>query len=444
MAVSGININSGLGTGLDIGATVDALIQAQSGPLTQLQNEQQNLQIERTTVSSFASLLSNLKTAVDNLRDAGGAFDGVAATSSNSGVATVSADATAQPGKHTLLVNNLASGSAYYTAEQTSPTAALAQGSFQLQIGAVPAQTITVDSSNNTLAGIATTINGLGLGVQASVLQDANGARLSISSTGTGAGSNINISADSVGLGFTKSSTGADASYSVDGVPLASASNTVTGVLQGLTFNLASLGSAAIAVSPDTAGAQNALGNFVSAYNSLTQSINSQFAVNPATGQAGVLSGDVNVRQLQQEMLSDASINGAGSSFNTLRSIGVEMQNDGTLQINQPVLTSALNGNFGALKTMFQSTGGYGQQLGSDLVQATDPTVGLLGSDGSGLDNQITSIAAQIKTFNDYLNSQRTALTQTYTNISVMLQQEPAQLAQIQSLLGSNTTTTTK
>jgi len=67
---------------------------------------------------------------------------------------------------------------------------------------------------------------------------------------------------------------------------VSSASNTVTGVLSGVTLNLlsASPGSPiALNVSANTASATQAVNSFVSAYNSLITSINQQFTYDPAS-----------------------------------------------------------------------------------------------------------------------------------------------------------------
>ncbi len=442
MSVSGINVSTGLGNGLDVTSTVDLLIQGASGPLSLMQNQQQLLQAEGSTISSLASILSDIQTKANSLSDISGALSGMTTTSSNPSVVTASADTTAQAGKHTLIVTSLATGSSSYTKEETSATATLGAGSFSIQIGPGSPTPIIVPAGSDTLSGIAGIVNGMNLGIQATVVQDSGGARLALAGTSTGANTDFTISNDTIGLGWTKSSTGSDASFSVDGVPLKSATNNAANVLPGVTFTLLSAApgqSISISVAPDTQATQNALQNFVSSYNSLTKSINAQFSVDSTTEKAGILSGDISLRQVQQQMLSEVAMSGSGSSFATLRDIGLEMQDDGTLKINQSTLTDALTNHFTDVKSMFQGTGGYGQKLNADLTQLNDPAVGLLNADNNGINSQLKNVADQIQSFNDYLASQRTAWTAEYTKISVMMQQEPSQLAQIQSALGIKT-----
>ena len=79
------------------------------------------------------------------------------------------------------------------------------------------------DASAGTLNDLASYINGLGAGVTANVVNDSSGARLSIVSNSSGTANDITISGET-GLNFTRASTGADASLTVDGIPIDSAS----------------------------------------------------------------------------------------------------------------------------------------------------------------------------------------------------------------------------
>ena len=64
-------------------------------------------------------------------------------------------------------------------------------------------QTITLNSSNNTLAGLASAINSSGVGITASVLTDSSGSRLSLVSGTSGANGNIAVTANSIAAAAT-------------------------------------------------------------------------------------------------------------------------------------------------------------------------------------------------------------------------------------------------
>ena len=134
-----------------------------------------------------------MSTAVGDLSNTNGSINSLTATSSNSNLVTASADPTAGTGSHTIVVNSLATTSSYYTDPVASSSTAIGTGSFQITVGGNPAATVTVDSTNNTLSGLAAAINGQNLGVTASVVTDASGARLAIVSGTTGLAGNITV-----------------------------------------------------------------------------------------------------------------------------------------------------------------------------------------------------------------------------------------------------------
>ena len=236
-----------------------------------------------------------------------------------------------------------------------------------------------------------------------------------------------------------KGSDGADATLSVDGVPVTSASNTVSGVLQGITLQLnsaASGSSVQVDVEPDQQAATTAIQNFANTYNSLMKSVNAQFTFDTSTKSAGILSGDPYLRELQQRLLSEVATDTGTGQYTSLRSIGVQLQNDGTVQIDSSALSQALSSNFAAVRSAFQGSGGVGQSISSDLLNLTDPVTGLMNADLKSVADQQSTIADRIQTLNDYLTTQRKMLTDKYTQINVLMQEQTAQIAQVQAELG--------
>ena len=166
-------------------------------------------------------------------------------SSSNNDVVSATAANGTATGTHTVTVTNLATTSSDYSTSFSSGTTALPTGSFALQVGANASVTIPVDSSDrtDTLSGLATYINNQDLGVNASVITDSSGTRLALVSQTSGAAGQITVSNDTTGtngngMGFTDAVDGKDASLTVDGIPIDSASNTVTDAISGVTLTL--------------------------------------------------------------------------------------------------------------------------------------------------------------------------------------------------------------
>jgi flagellar hook-associated protein 2 len=280
-------------------------------------------------------------------------------------------------------------------------------------------------------------INEANYGVTANVVSDSLGSRLVLVSKTSGANGNLTVG--SPATSFTNAA-GVDAQLTVDGVPVDSSNNTVTGVIPGVTLSLGAAqpgSSVLISVQPDTAQASQAMQGFVTAFNAVMNSINQQYQLD-ANGNEGVLAGDSMLRTLQGQMLSmvSASVSGAGQYVN-LQSMGIEMQDDGTLQIDSTKLSQALSSNFADVQTFFQSAGGWGQIAGQQMLRQMDPVIGPVAADINGLKQSSQSLSDQISDFEVRMALVQQQLTAQYSNLNTLLQSYPLQMQQIASQLGS-------
>ncbi|NMG68281.1 flagellar filament capping protein FliD, partial [Azoarcus indigens] len=140
---------------------------------------------------------------------------------------------------------------------------------------------ITIDPSNNTLAGIRDAINNANVGVSASIVNDGSDSpyRLVLTSTAGGANSEMKIavsgdsalqsllSHDPAGTqNMTEVATGRNALVTVNGISVQSATNTLTDVVDGTSFTLAKTGSTNVTVGSDAGQASQSVLNFVKAY----------------------------------------------------------------------------------------------------------------------------------------------------------------------------------
>jgi flagellar hook-associated protein 2 len=260
-------------------------------------------------------------------------------------------------------------------------------------------------------------------------------------------GANGNLTVSSSASSFT-SAAGVDAQLNVDGVPVDSATNTVTGAIQGVTL---SLGSAdpntpvLITVEPDSNGAATALQSFVTAYNAVIGSINSQYTLD-SNGNEGVLAGDSMLETLQSEMLNmiSTSVSGVGNYVN-LQSMGIEMQNDGTLQIDSSTLSGALSSDYSDVQSFFQSTSpkGWGQIANTEMTQLTDPTLGPVAADINGLTQTNDDLTNQISNFQANMADVQQSLTTQYDNLDSLLLEYPLQMQEAAAQLASLPDSTT-
>ncbi|HLI62432.1 MAG TPA: flagellar filament capping protein FliD, partial [Terriglobales bacterium] len=194
-----------------------------------------------------------------------------------------------------------------------------------------------------------------------------------------------------------------------------------------------------ITVEPDTSGAATAIQNFVTAYNAVIGSINSQYTLN-SNGNEGVLAGDSMLETLQSQLLNmvSTSVSGVGNYVN-LQSLGIEMQNDGTLQIDSSTLSSALSSDYSDVQNFFQSTSpqGWGQLANTEMTQLTDPTLGPVAADINGLTQTNNDLSNQISDFEANMAVVQQQLTTQYDNLDTLLMQYPLQIQEAQAQLSS-------
>jgi len=381
----GISLNPSTilsGQGIDVNTLVSQIISEQSGQLAVWQGQQTTLATQEGLLEGEENNLTSLQTAVAALADPAGALAAQAATSSNSAVLTATAQTTAVTATHQIVVNSLATTGTLYT----NPIAAGADTSFlasgqtsgdvQLQVGGASGTTHNIaitQGSNDTLNTLASYINAQstanGWGVTASVVSDTSGSRLALFSQSSGSAGALSIVNNSnTTLNFETPVGGTNASLTIDGVPFSSSSNIVTGAIQGVTLNLLSQSPGnpvQLTVGPDTNQIATAVNNFVSAYNTVVSTINSQYVVDPTgTIPAPPLESDISLRSLQSSILADAAYAiGGNSGLVNLASLGINMNDDGTLSVGSnaagQTFADVLAANPTAVQSFFQNIHGF-------------------------------------------------------------------------------------
>jgi flagellar hook-associated protein 2 len=233
----------------------------------------------------------------------------------------------------------------------------------------------------------------------------------------------------------------------VDGIPIDSASNTVTGAVNGLTLNLVGAapgGQITVTVAPDSTQVSTAIATFVGAYNTAMGDVNTQYTVN-AANQEGPLASDSSVQILQDSLLSIAGYSGGGNGVSTLADLGITMNKDGTLSLDTATLTNAIQNNFSAVQNFMQgaSSNGFASFINNQLNTLTEPGTGAFTVDLQSINSENSDLQNQINNFQTYLNTQQTLLTAEYNQADITLQEIPQEEAQINAELGYPPTTST-
>ncbi len=445
------------GNGINVQSVVTAILAPGNAVVNQLQNQQTDLSTQAGLLAGYNNNLTSLAAAVVALANPTGPLASQSATSSQPSILTASAATTATPGTHQIEVGTLATTGTLYTNPLTDGntsflTSPATTGDIKLQVGGGSGTThdiVITQGSNDTLNTLASYINTQNWGVTANVVTDANGARLALYSQSTGTPGALAITNNTTALNFNTPAGGTNASLTIDGVPFSSSTNTVTGAIAGVTLNLASASpgtTVQLTLGPDTTQATNAINSFVSAYNALIGALNTQFTVDPTTNSEGPLGSDVALRSLQSSLLNDVSHSITGNSgLVNLAALGIDMNNDGTLTVNQvatdihPSLANVLATNPGAIQSFFHNASGTGfaENFNNDLANLTDLTNGILNVDIAGNKTQQHDLTTQITNLQDRLLAQQKQLTTLYAQVNATLEAYPSLLLEVTAEIGA-------
>lgn len=435
--------NLGVGSGLDLSTLLDNLTTAEQAPLTAIKQQQSSYQTKLSAYGQLQSMLGAFQGTANQLAKPS-FFNAATATSSNTGVLGATGSNTAAAGTYSVNVTQLAQAQSLVSNGQAKQDVAIGTGTIHIDSGAISGGTldtdplsatygkytgasfaanagssgfdITIDSSNNTLQGVRDAINKANAGVTASIINDGTGSpyRLVLTSNNTGATNSMRIkvtSSDGTSAlsdlvatdvqgsqNMRQTVTAQDAKLTVNNIAIQSASNQVSGAVQGVTMSLSQTGTSNVVVQRDTTAIQNGVQAFVTAYNNLQKAAASLSAYDPSTQQGSPLTGDTVLRVIQSQIRGVLNTPQAGSGSNaitTLSQVGVSFQLDGTLSLDTSKLTSALNANPSGVAALFgndDGKSGYGNQLGTTITGLTS-SKGALTAATDGINRTLKNLA---------------------------------------------------
>lgn len=415
------------GQGFDVASTVSQIVANLQGAETPYKTQLTALQAQDTAISSLGGLLSTLYSDLQALTDPAGALASKQGSSSDTNsLALIAATSQAVAGSHSITVGQLAQNATAYSAP--IPAADALAGSITLQIAGQAAKTIAVGSQNATLSGLAAAINQAGAGVSATVISDASGARLSLISQTSGAAGNITVDStqlqdatNGAQLSFTAGQQAQDAKLVVDGIPISSSTNTVSNVIPGVTFQLLNATSSPLQVqiANDTGTATSSIATFAKNYNAVVAASNQQEGKD-SSGNAEPLFGNPLISSIQQQLSFGLSVQ-QSTDIRTISDLGLQVNRDGTLTVNNDTLTQALTSQFADVQNLFQSAGSFGMIMMAAVNHSgsSDPFGTLhqaMQSNSrveSSLNDSVATLEASITTRKTQLTAQLNAANQT-------------------------------
>jgi len=412
--------STGIGSGIDINGIVSQLITAEGKPqFNAITNQQTTTQTRLSALGTLKSALSTFQTAMQQLKN-GNLFKTVQAVSANTAIFTVTAGAGAVVGTHRVEVTQLAKSQQSITTTEYANSAASvitgAGGVLNFSYAAGSAKTafsVTIGTTNNTLAGVRDAINRAAgnngvtasiINVNSTVTPGTTISKLVLTSKDTGGANGFSVAVTGGDVGLNKLNTTTLANYStvaatdamikVDGLAATRSTNIITDVLQGVTLNLqsAAVGTVVnLGVTLDTAVINKTITDFVTAYNNLHTTTKGLGQYSGTSGASnGPLVGDSTLRHISHRLRQDASnpVTSATSSYNSLAMIGITIDKNGVMALDSAKFNKALTSNPAAVSDVFSSANGVATRLDARLTQYLQS--------GGALDTQQTSLGKKL------------------------------------------------
>lgn len=429
MASSTIN---GLGSGLDISGIVKALASAEKAPKqTQINNQTTTATTSLSAIGSVKSALETFRAAVAKLNTAS-SFSGLASSSSDEAIAKIKLGDGAASGNYALEVTQLATASKIST-QIYEKTSTIVNDSGE-------SQTLTINQGNAThsvnIAAGATlqqardTINDQlqSKGITANIVTDASGSRLIFSSTKMGEGTELTLGGDaSMAQGVSTVATPQNAKYTLDGLALESASNTVTGAISGVDITLVKEGKSNLAVTSNSDTLKTSVKSFVTAYNALMTTINTQTKVTTgadgaATGSAA-LTGDATMRSLVNSVRNEISHSVGATGLRTLSQLGINtVQKTGLLEFNDTKWDAAVKTYGADINNLFTGKDGLLTRM-TNVTEEYTKAGGILASRQTSLTNQLKELEESQQALDRRIDSLTDTLTKKYNAMDTMVAQ---------------------
>lgn len=443
----------GIGSGMDIGGIVTALVNAESaGKVAKFDVTEGKLNAQISGMGALKSAMSAFNDKLKTLAKLE-TFGSQKVVTSTKDYLSATVDKTAVSGSYQVKVEQLAQSQKVGSAVATDATSPIGEGSLAISVGSGTAFNIDV-SATDSLTDIMNKINNSddNSDVTATIVNGELGPQLVLGAKKTGADNQISVIATDIGAGtgladtFTLSelTPAKNAIVHIDGVKVVSQSNSLDKAITGVSLTLTAADidkTTTLTVSKDTSTTKTAIEGFVESYNGLMKTIQDLTGYNPDTKQAGILQGDALPRSIQSQlrgMLSSGFETADGAQM--LANLGVKTTREGLLEIDSAKLTESIKNDKGMIAELFATEDtGLAAKM-SSLVDTYIKSGGVIDGRDNSLDEQLSRIAdsrvqlnKRMAAYSDRLYKQFNAMDLVVANLN---SQSSMLLSRLDSLPG--------
>ncbi|MGC7870265.1 flagellar filament capping protein FliD [Desulfosporosinus sp. SYSU MS00001] len=487
-------------SGYDFSGIISQMMQAYKLPETQMQTQQSTLQAQQDAWHDVNTRLSALDATLATLQSSD-TWTATTATSSNTSFVTATGGSGALAGSYSVNVTNTATAEVVVSQNTTDTLSGMSNYNYDSGTDSsswdfsINGKNVVVRSSTSgsdpTLTDIASSINRAQVGVTASLIQvDSSHYRLSITSNKTGQNNAItfgdpNGTLSSLGISTSPtlltqaqldsgtvggiSQAAQDAHFTVNGISITSASNTVTTAIQGVTLNLSGSGTSTVTVAADPSVAEKAVQAFVDQYNSVQSFIATEQKYDTKTKTAGDLFGDAQLEGIQARLrgLLGGTFNNPTSPYSILSDVGVSTSadnfgEDASLNFDTTKFATAFAANPQSVANLFSApyngvtpkndtVNNQYEGLGNTLHAYLNPIImygGTLSQIDDSYSRQIKDVEDQISDFEQRATDYETMLNAKFSNLETVLSGLNAQgswlTSQVNAMSGSSSSSSKK
>ena len=471
----------GLGSGLDVETIITKMMAIEQQPINDITKKTDGLKTKLSTYGQVQSALSTLRDASAKLTNPD-TWAGSKATSSDTSAISVTASSGAAVSNASISVTQLAAAQTLATSTFSSPTATVGQGSLTIELGTwatdangvtsfssktgATAVTVNIGAGQDQLGQVRDQINAANAGVTATVVTDASGSRLTLTSRNSGESNGFRVSVndadgnpgDAAGLSqlaydpstsvsqMSLTLPAANARALLNGLPISSETNSLASAIDGLNIILLkTTPPVTISVTQDADAIKKAVSDFTTAYNAINQLLRTQTKYDASNKTAAPLQGESTALSLTNRLRGIAGgVTSLGGSLNRLADVGLAPGSDGNLPTAGAKLDKALT-NLGDLKQFFMgvdntndSNNGFAVRMRSMIDQALSVD-GSLSSREKGIQDQIDNNGKNVDKLTERNASTEKRLRAQYaaldtkmsklTNLSSYLTQQLTQLS---------------
>jgi flagellar hook-associated protein 2 len=380
----------GAGSGMDVKALATSLVDVERQPRESAINKK--IDKANARISGYSALrfgLDQLKTAFSALNNKTD-FNSVTLSNNKSSYFTATSNSNATAGNHSVSVSALASpqrsqssigaGDTLITDSSTS-LGLSSSTNLYLTVDNGDPQTISL-SSDDSLDGIAESINSANLGITANVvyIDDSTGYQLVVTGE-SGTNQAFSLTSDETSIldfGVISGQEAADAVITVDGLTLTRSSNQIDDAIPGVTLSLLAITDSAgtLGLVRDVSQVKTNVQALVTAYNDLMSIMKD--AADPKSKvdlYGATLVGDSLVESIKSQVRSMFVSNSSSPSgdMSALRDVGVTVQSNGEMKLDASTLDTALTESFSDVVTLFSNN------IANGTYVTTSTTAGIAG-----------------------------------------------------------------